>query len=76
MGGIPELISNGEDGLLVPPNSPVALRDAIKYFAKNPQRAVEMGQSGRAKVEQKFDKDCYYESVLDVYRKAQQRLIS
>jgi len=76
MGGIPELINNGEDGLLVPPKSPIALRDAIEYFAKNPQRAAEMGRSGRAKVAQNFDKDRYYESVLDVYRKAQQRMIS
>jgi glycosyltransferase involved in cell wall biosynthesis len=45
-GGIPDLIRDGVDGLLVPPGDASALADAILALIQNPQRAREMGMRG------------------------------
>lgn len=48
--GIPELISDGETGLLVPPEDPSALAQALLRLYQNPALGRQMGQRGRAKV--------------------------
>jgi glycosyltransferase involved in cell wall biosynthesis len=47
VGGIPDLVSHGENGILVPPANPLALADAIKKLLDDPQMANLMGQIGR-----------------------------
>ena len=54
VGGIPELVRHGENGLLVPPADPAALAQAILHLAHNPQEAFRMGQRGRRRVEEEF----------------------
>ncbi len=53
--GIPELVRDGETGLLVAPNSPVDLAHAIASVVNDPARAREMAKAGRALVEERFD---------------------
>ncbi len=55
LSGIPELIDNGQNGLLVPPEDADALADAMKAILSAPGRAAEMGRAGRAKVAAEFD---------------------
>ena len=55
VGGISEVVSQGQTGWLVPPQSPEAMAEAILKLARDPARAVEMGRAGRARVEQEFD---------------------
>jgi glycosyltransferase involved in cell wall biosynthesis len=45
VGGIPELISHGETGLLVPMDDDVELADAIEYLAENPDVCARLGQN-------------------------------
>ena len=49
-GGVAELITDGVDGVLVPPRDPVALADAIAQLAHDPARAIRLGQAGRARI--------------------------
>jgi glycosyltransferase involved in cell wall biosynthesis len=49
LGGLPELIEPGVDGLVVPPNDADALADAISSLVDDPERAAEMGRAGREK---------------------------
>ncbi|HWG63858.1 MAG TPA: glycogen synthase [Streptosporangiaceae bacterium] len=47
VGGIPEVVSDGETGLLVDPGDPTALAAALNSVVRDPGRAAEMGRSGR-----------------------------
>lgn len=53
-GGLPEIIVPGETGLLVPPNDPQALSDAVSELIGNPELGQSMGVKGRERVEQHF----------------------
>jgi starch synthase len=47
VGGIPEVVSDGETGLLVPPDDPDALAGALNSLLDDPRRACQMGERGR-----------------------------
>lgn len=47
VGGIPEIVKNGFNGLLVPPRDTVSLSKAIKELISNDQLAAKLGQAAR-----------------------------
>lgn len=47
VGGIPEIVVDGETGLLAPPGDETALAEAILALANNPPLRTRMGQGGR-----------------------------
>lgn len=47
VGGIPDLVIQGENGLLVPVKDIEALAEAIEYLLENPRERIEMGEKGR-----------------------------
>jgi glycosyltransferase involved in cell wall biosynthesis len=53
--GIPELVDDGETGLLVPPGDPRALADAIERLHDDPALRARLGDAARARVERDFD---------------------
>jgi glycosyltransferase involved in cell wall biosynthesis len=53
--GIPELVREGETGLIVPPNDPSALADALARLAADPSLAARLGTAARALVERQHD---------------------
>jgi glycosyltransferase involved in cell wall biosynthesis len=55
VGGTPEVISDGETGRLISPQSPAALADAMIEFLSNPAPWREMAKRGRLHVEANFD---------------------
>jgi glycosyltransferase involved in cell wall biosynthesis len=55
LSGIPELVVDGETGLLVPPRDAVALADAIEVLLRDPVRGRALGRKGRERVEGMFD---------------------
>jgi glycosyltransferase involved in cell wall biosynthesis len=54
IGGIPEVVKDGQTGLLVPPRNPAALARAIIELLNDPGKAKAMGKQGRARFEEKF----------------------
>jgi glycosyltransferase involved in cell wall biosynthesis len=55
VGGVPDLIESGVNGLLVAPGDPDALARAIGELLRDPARAREMGARGRARRASCFD---------------------
>lgn len=53
--GGPEIVVEGETGLLVPPGQPEALATALQTVIGDPARAVTMGHAGRLRAEAIFD---------------------
>jgi glycosyltransferase involved in cell wall biosynthesis len=54
VGGIPELVKNEKNGLLVAPGDPAALAVAIARLADHPDEARRMGELGRDRMESQF----------------------
>jgi glycosyltransferase involved in cell wall biosynthesis len=52
---IPELILDGETGLLVPPEDPGVLADALRRLIGDPELRDTMGQAGALRVRARFD---------------------
>jgi colanic acid/amylovoran biosynthesis glycosyltransferase len=55
LSGIPELVVDGETGLLTPPRDVDALTNAIERYYHNPVLRKRLGHSGRRKVAEEFD---------------------
>ncbi|MEK6964461.1 MAG: glycosyltransferase [Nanoarchaeota archaeon] len=70
VGGIPELIRNGENGILVPPKSPMMLREAIRELLKNEKLLNKIGSQGRKTIEQhKLTWEEHARRLIEVYKK-------
>ena len=53
--GIPELVRDGDTGVIVPPDDPAALADALTRMAGDAELRVQLGRRARALVEQQHD---------------------
>jgi alpha-maltose-1-phosphate synthase len=54
VGGIPEVVSDGKTGLLVPPDDPEALAVALNALVGDADRAASMGSAGRERAVAEF----------------------
>lgn len=52
VGGIPYLLEDGHDALLVPPNDPQAACDAVRRILSEPELAMRLSRNARRKAEQ------------------------
>jgi glycosyltransferase involved in cell wall biosynthesis len=68
VGGIPELIEDGVDGVLVPGGSAEALASAIVGLLRDPAAAAAMGERGRERVRRDHRASVQVPKLLDVYR--------
>lgn len=67
VGGIPEVVVQGETGLLVPPEDPEALASAVAEVLDHPDRARRMGEAGRKRVVDRFSVARMVQGNLDIY---------
>ncbi|MDP6801933.1 MAG: glycosyltransferase [Gemmatimonadota bacterium] len=56
VGGLPELIDEGSNGLLVPPRDPGALSEALSLVLKDPAKARAWGQESHRRVTRDFSR--------------------
>ena len=67
-GGIPDVIDEGQTGLLVPYGDVSALSKAISWLLDHPGEADQMGSRGREITLQRWTWDTVYKRVRSVYK--------
>jgi glycosyltransferase involved in cell wall biosynthesis len=67
MGGIPEQLRDGVDGLLVRPGDAQALAAALRQLADSPEAADRMGRAAAQRARELFGAERHTRSLLDVY---------
>lgn len=68
VGGMPESVRDGVSGLLVPPQDPAALAQAVLRLLDDPALRERLGRQGREIVEREFTTDVMVQGNLAVYR--------
>ena len=68
VGGIPEIVIDGETGVLIPPEDPVALAKAITDLIQDDARVKQMGRLAREHVEKFFDEEKADQEIEQIFR--------
>jgi glycosyltransferase involved in cell wall biosynthesis len=68
VGGIPDLVEHGVNGLLVSPGNVKELADALRRILNDRDLALRMGKEGRKRVQEQFGAGAMVESIEKVYR--------
>lgn len=72
-GGLPEIVQDGRNGLLIPPRSPEAIVAAVERLYQDRQLAAALVQAGREDAQRRFDPRDLTTGVIDVYQEVLQR---
>jgi len=67
-GSFPELISDGVDGVLFPPDDAIALAGLLGDVEQEPERFVALGQKAKLTYEQRFAPQCSVAQLETIYR--------
>jgi len=67
-GGIPEVVRDGETGLLAPPRDPAALAARVDRLVQDPPLRERLGRAAAARVEQAFSVDRMVAGTVQAYR--------
>ncbi|UCD16575.1 MAG: glycosyltransferase family 4 protein [Candidatus Zixiibacteriota bacterium] len=68
VGGVPEVVLDGETGLLVPPEDPHRLADAIRRLAEDVDMRRKFGEAGREYVSEHLQWDKSVKQMMNLYR--------
>lgn len=66
--GIPELISSGKDGLLVPPANPIALAAAIESLAEDSALRAYLGHSARRRIVSEYNLPLNHDLLAKIFQ--------
>jgi glycosyltransferase involved in cell wall biosynthesis len=70
VGGIPEIIKDGETGMLVPPNNPRGLAEAIMKMATDVELRKRMGTAARKRAAELFAWSDNLRAMMSLYDRA------
>lgn len=68
IGAIPDMVTDGDNGLLIPENDPVALACAMRKLIENPQLAHDMGERGYARFVQYYTTSAFERNLLEILK--------
>ncbi|HLA42016.1 MAG TPA: glycosyltransferase family 4 protein, partial [Aggregatilineales bacterium] len=66
---IPEVIADGETGILVPPENAEALATVIRELLDHPEKMPQMGAAGRERLESVFSRQRMIDRTTALYRR-------
>jgi glycosyltransferase involved in cell wall biosynthesis len=67
VGGIPEMIQDGQNGILVQPEDPETLAGACIQLLNSPEKRIEMGAAGHRIANQKFSIERQVHQLKELY---------
>lgn len=68
VGGVPEMVTNEESALLVPPRQPAQLAEALRRLLDDPGLASRLAASASARVAACYTPEVYHRTLLELYR--------
>jgi glycosyltransferase involved in cell wall biosynthesis len=72
-GSLPEIIRDGESGVLVPPGDPEHWAHALQWAISHPKELAVMGQRGRQAFEDNYTQHSGYRRLSQVYQRTVER---
>jgi glycosyltransferase involved in cell wall biosynthesis len=69
VGGIPDFVVDGHNGLLIPPKDPTALRDALARLVGDDPKARSLGAAARKTVLDRFSHDAVADAYVELFSK-------
>jgi glycosyltransferase involved in cell wall biosynthesis len=67
VGGLPELVANGETGYLISPERPAQLAQVLVRLAREREHAAALGRAGRARQQRSFSVEAMVDSYADLF---------
>lgn len=67
VGGVPQVISDGVDGLLFPVDNVDALARKLDFLMSDKAYKARIGKKGRARIEEAFSLDVFMERIISIY---------
>lgn len=67
VGGVPEAVEHGLTGLLIPPNDPRALADAVTEILRDPELTRQMGRAARCRIEARYSLPVFVARIQNLY---------
>jgi hypothetical protein len=74
LAGIPELVVDGETGMLAAPRDSTALAHALEQLLRDPDLRLRFGHSGRARIEQHFRIEQTVAPLIKLFEKARDKI--
>ena len=68
IGGIPELVKDGETGLTFEPRNCNDLKEKIEILTQDNEMTVKMGEKARIFVEKELNPKKHYERLMKIYK--------
>ena len=76
LAGIPELVLDGETGILVSPGHPSGLTEALAQLLRDPELRLRYGRAGRARIEHHFRIENTVAPLVELFQKTSARSCS
>ena len=67
VGGVSEVIKEGENGLLVEPKNVEEINEALNFFLENSNKIKRMGKNGNLILINKFSEEEMIQKTVDIY---------
>lgn len=68
VGGVPDLITHEQDGLMFDPNDPADVRACLERLVRHPETRARLGAAGRVTAQERFHPKVIAAAHLEIYR--------
>lgn len=69
LGGLKDMVADGQDGYLFKPGNPQDLIEKINLLWNDPFKRIDFGRAGREKVVNRHGPEAYYQALIGIYQK-------